>query len=73
MVNANGIGLKITALANSSLVGRQFLEMPLSMSYVGGISGEPIEYRVRVNLKSPVTAHTPEGVYTDTMHFDVNY
>ena len=74
VVNANGIELKTTAVAANSSFGGPFQAMPLSLSYGGGgIYGAPLEHRVRVNLKSPVTAHTPEGVYTDTVHFDVNY
>ena len=72
VVNANGVGLKTTAVVYGSTFTGSF-STPLTVIY-GYLSSRPTDdYRVRVKLKSPVTAHTPEGVYTDTMHFDVNY
>ncbi|MDM1247300.1 hypothetical protein HX005_07850 [Acinetobacter sp. R933-2] len=69
VTNPNGVGLPIEGAVS---IFNYDYRLDDSIVY-GGFIGQVLDYIVKAKLKSPTTATTPAGVYTDTFRVNVTY
>ncbi|MDM1249420.1 hypothetical protein HX005_18840 [Acinetobacter sp. R933-2] len=73
VVNADGIGLETSGVVDAGVHRNLPINGQPMVTYITGYLNRSIDHIVKVKLKSPITATTPSGVYTDTFYADVTY
>lgn len=71
--NSHGVALPISATVNNDFLNSPLNSYSPTLTFWGNWVGYPITTVVKAKLRSPITATTPAGVYSDTFRVNVTY